>query len=46
MKQHTAAVKAIAWSCDGTNIVSGSDDKRVLRFDLPTEEVLWSGRCL
>ncbi len=44
MKRHTAAVRSTVWACDGLRIVSGSDDKKVLRWDLATEEVLWNSK--
>lgn len=44
MKRHTAAVRSTVWSCDGQRIISGSDDKKVLRWDLATEEVLWTSK--
>lgn len=44
MKHHTAAVRCTVWSCDGTNILSASDDKKVLRWDLATETMLWNSR--
>lgn len=42
MKHHTSAVRSVAWTIDGINILSASDDKKVFRWDLATEELLWS----
>jgi U3 small nucleolar RNA-associated protein 15 len=44
MKRHTGAVRAVAWSADGLNIISGSDDKTVKRWDLSTGEAVWDSR--
>lgn len=44
MKRHSGAVRAVSWSADGVNIVSGSDDKTVKRWDLASGEVIWDSR--
>lgn len=42
MKHHSAAVRRTIWSIDGSNVLSASDDRQVLRWDLATEAVLWN----
>lgn len=44
LRRHTAATRCVRWSADGIHVVSGSDDKHALRWDIATEEVLWSSR--
>jgi U3 small nucleolar RNA-associated protein 15 len=44
MKRHTGAVRAVGWSADGLNIVSGSDDTTVKRWDLSTGEAVWDSK--
>ncbi len=44
MKRHNAAVRSTVWACDGLRIISGSDDKKVFRWDLATEEILWNSK--
>eukprot|EP00981_Chlorochromonas_danica_P016199 scaffold16024_cov258-Ochromonas_danica.AAC.9 len=42
LKRHNAATRSVCWSTDGLNILSASDDKHVLRWDLATGEAIWS----
>lgn len=42
MKRHSAAVRSVCWSSDSVGILSVSDDKSVLRWDLATGETAWS----
>ena len=44
LKSHTSAVKATIWSSDGLFMLSGSDDKKVKRWDLGTQEVIWDSK--
>eukprot|EP01040_Poterioochromonas_malhamensis_P018247 gene18247-21257_t len=44
LRRHTGATRCVRWSADGINLVSGSDDKHALRWDIATEEVVWSSR--
>ncbi len=36
LRRHTAATRCLRWSADGANIVSCSDDKHALRWDIVT----------
>lgn len=42
MKGHTSAARATVWTRDGTHLVSGGDDKKAYKWDLATEEAVWS----
>jgi WD40 repeat protein len=44
-KGHTGRVNALAWSPDGTRIVSGSADKAVRVWDVATGKTLWTYRA-
>lgn len=44
LKKHSAAVRSTVWSCDGLHMISGSDDRSVLRWDLATQEVVWDNK--
>lgn len=44
LKRHTAAVRSTVWASNGLQFISGSDDKRVFRWDLATEELMWSSK--
>jgi U3 small nucleolar RNA-associated protein 15 len=41
IKGHNSAVRVTGWANDGLSIISGSDDKKIKRWDLGTEELLW-----
>ena len=44
MKKHTAGVRSVEWLASGVHMISGSDDKRVFKWDLSTEEMVWSSK--
>ena len=44
MKRHNAAVRCTTWAHDSVHIYSGSDDKKAFKWDLATEEVVWSSK--
>lgn len=44
LRRHNVATRCVRWSADGVNVISGSDDKHALRWDIATEEVLWSSK--
>lgn len=46
LKRHEAAVRSTVWASDGLNILSGGDDKKVYKWDLATEEMIWSSKDL
>ena len=46
IKAHSSAVRATTWSCDGLNMLSGSDDKHVKRWDLGTQECVWNSKMV
>jgi U3 small nucleolar RNA-associated protein 15 len=43
-KKHTGAVRGVCWSSDGVNIISGSDDSTVKRWDLGTGQLVWDSK--
>jgi U3 small nucleolar RNA-associated protein 15 len=43
-KRHDAACRTTCWSSCGLHILSGSDDKKVHRWDLATEGMLWTSK--
>lgn len=40
LRGHTAPVHTVRWSIDGLRLLSGSDDKTVRLWDVPTETVV------
>eukprot|EP01038_Epipyxis_sp_PR26KG_P016565 gene16565-22613_t len=41
-KHHTGAVRATRWTSNGLHVISGSDDQSICKFDLATEQLVWS----
>ena len=39
-REHKAPTRAVRWSCDGLQLASGSDDRTVRLWDLPTSTAL------
>jgi U3 small nucleolar RNA-associated protein 15 len=44
MKKHSGAVHSVCWSTDGINVISGSDDSTVKRWDLGTGQLIWDSK--
>lgn len=46
-REHQASTRAVRWSCGGLQLASGSDDKTLRLWDLPTSAALQVGlpRC-
>lgn len=42
LKGHSAPVHAVRWAPGGMHLFSGSDDKTIRMFDVPTSECVWS----
>jgi U3 small nucleolar RNA-associated protein 15 len=42
MRHHNAATRCVRWAADGVHLVSGSDDRHLIRWDIATEEIVWS----
>ena len=42
IKKHQAAVRVTNWTLDGLHMLSGSDDRRIMKWDLGTQEIVWS----
>ena len=44
-KKHSGAVRSVTWSTDGVNVISGSDDATVKRWDLATGQIIWDSKA-
>lgn len=44
IKKHDASVRVTNWTLDGLHMLSGSDDKKIIKWDLGTQEIVWSNK--
>jgi len=42
LRKHSSAVRTTSWTCDGLHMLTGSDDRTVKRWDIGTQDVVWS----
>jgi len=41
IKKHDASVRVTNWTLDGLHMLSGSDDRKTIKWDLGTQEIVW-----